>query len=561
MAKRKIYVCDFETANNPELNNNYTFVWLAVAVEQRTKKPACIAYNIEDFIKWLLSTPNAVFYFHNLAFDGNFIISYILKRGWVFLTPGNKGKDKSFTCVANDFGQVFYIRLFKKVKNKVVSFTIYDSLKIIGLSENALGEKWGLTHKKGEIDYRLPRKEGYVATKEEVEYCINDCVMICEALQFFLDSDMLKGFTIGMISFKAFQETCPRWRDIFPVLPTETDTFLRKSYRGGITYVNPRFANKDIGAGVVYDANSLYPSQMLLKPMPCGYPEYFFGKPKIDYSKGRDLFIVRLLASFKVKKGHIPMIQFRHSLSFSPSDFIEVCEEPEELYLTNIDLDLFFESYDVMDIQFVEGYYFRSIDNVFKDFITKYGKLKEESSGGLRQVYKLILNNLYGKFGTNPRRLSRKPVLKDDGRVLFEDNGIEEINPIYVPVASFITSYGRAELCKVAAANWKRFLYCDTDSVHLVGNEPPIDCPVDDKKLGFWKRESTFTRARFLRAKTYIEEASNGVLGIKCAGMPKEAKDKVDWDNFHEGKSFTGKLARTTVDGGVILRETTFTIK
>ena len=31
-------------------------------------------------------------------------------------------------------------------------------------------------------------------------------------------------------------------------------------------------------------------------------------------------------------------------------------------------------------------------------------------------------------------------------------------------------------------------------------------CDIDDVKLGFWKHESSFTKARFVRQKTYIEE-------------------------------------------------------
>lgn len=42
---------------------------------------------------------------------------------------------------------------------------------------------------------------------------------------------------------------------------------------------------------------------------------------------------------------------------------------------------------------------------------------------------------------------------------------------------------------------------------------------IDPVRLGAWKCEGHFTRARFIRQKTYIEEIKNK-LKITCASMP-----------------------------------------
>ena len=105
-----------------------------------------------------------------------------------------------------------------------------------------------------------------------------------------------------------------------------------------------------------------------------------------------------------------------------------------------------------------------------------------------------------------------------------------------------------------------RFCYCDTDSIHIVGDDIP-DIDIDDKELGKWALESKFTRARFLRAKTYIEELEDGTLNVKCAGLPDNLKELVDFNNFHYGLKLHGKLLPKRYDGGVILEETDFTIK
>ena len=97
--------------------------------------------------------------------------------------------------------------------------------------------------------------------------------------------------------------------------------------------------------------------------------------------------------------------------------------------------------------------------------------------------------------------------------------------------------------------------------MHITGTEVPkaIEHDVHPTHLGMWKLESTFNRARFLKAKTYIEE--NEELEVKCAGMPRPVKDKVTWDNFKVGFSEYGKLVPVNVEGGVVLEDRAFTIK
>lgn len=106
------------------------------------------------------------------------------------------------------------------------------------------------------------------------------------------------------------------------------------------------------------------------------------------------------------------------------------------------------------------------------------------------------------------------------------------------------------------------YIYSDTDSIHtlLTIDELKKFCDIDDVRLGAWKHEGTFTKARFVRQKCYIEEIG-GKINITCAGMPKSCYDKVTWQNFKTGFTCGGKLTFKHVKGGVILVETEFTIK
>ena len=106
-----------------------------------------------------------------------------------------------------------------------------------------------------------------------------------------------------------------------------------------------------------------------------------------------------------------------------------------------------------------------------------------------------------------------------------------------------------------------KYIYSDTDSVHtlLTAEELKEIVDIDDYRLGAWKIENTFSRARFVQAKRYIEETEKG-LNIKCAGLPDRCYKQVTFNNFKRGIGtiYTDKLRYKHVKGGVKLVPTTF---
>ena len=147
--------------------------------------------------------------------------------------------------------------------------------------------------------------------------------------------------------------------------------------------------------------------------------------------------------------------------------------------------------------------------------------------------------------------MSRKPMLVDDV-VRYVDLEPETRKPVYLPVGVFVTSHARYKTITSAQRVYDRFVYADTDSLHLIGEEVPTGLQVDDYKLGAWKLESRFTRAKFLGAKCYCEEI-DGNLKVTVAGMPRNVHSQVTLDNFHTGAVYQGKLYQKHVPGGIVL--------
>ena len=181
-----------------------------------------------------------------------------------------------------------------------------------------------------------------------------------------------------------------------------------------------------------------------------------------------------------------------------------------------------------------------------------------------------MLNSLYGKFATGLDVRSKIPYLEDD-IVKYLTTSPDRKDGVYLPMGCFITAYAREKTIRTSQAikdysieKYGKDLYCysDTDSIHTL---LPIEelkqfCEIDDVKLGAWKHESHFTKAKFIRQKTYLEEI-NGEMKITCAGLPQRCYSRVEWDSFKVGMNVDGKLRFKHVKGGVNLVETEFTIK
>ena len=349
---------------------------------------------------------------------------------------------------------------------------------------------------------------------------------------------------------------------------------LRKAYKGGFTFLNPIYREKDVKNVVNLDVNSLYPFVFYSKSLPIDFPKYYQGKYEDD--KIYNLYIQRISCSFKLKKNKIPCIQIKNNPRFIGNEYLESSDnENLILTLTNVDLQLFLDHYDVFNIEYLDGWKFKSVNGLFKEYTEKWIERKNEATiqgnKGIRTLCKLMLNSLYGKFAKALENISKIPYLGDDDIVHYKLGEKEEVKGIYVPVACFITSYAREitirtsqKIKEYSISKYKKdmYIYSDTDSIKTL---LPIEelkqfCEIDDVKLGAWKNEGIATKGKWVRQKCYLEEIDEKV-NITCAGMPKRCYSQVEWNKFKIGLSVQGKLTFKHVIGGVKLVETDFTIK
>lgn len=570
------FTADFETTTDPDDCR----VWAYALCEIGNPIHVEIGNNIDDFIKFCSGKNNYVLYFHNLKFDGEYIIYYLLSNGFTHIKDKSERADKTFTTLISDMGQFYSIEIYFKIGlKKANKVTIYDSLKILNFSVEQIAKDFNLPIRKLELDYTAKREIGHVLTEHEIAYITNDVEIMARALEIMFNAGLTK-MTIGSDALHNYKKISSNFNKYFPILPSEIDKDIRRSYRGGFTYLNPLYKNKESTKGYVLDVNSLYPSVMVNDILPYGNPMFFDGKYEDD-SLYR-LYVQTLSCSFELKEGMIPTIQIKNNLSFIPNEYLASSNgDVVVLTLTNVDLDLFLKHYNVYDLTYLNGWKFKGVKGLFTDYINYWTaekiKAKKENNPSMYRISKLMLNSLYGKFGLNPLVKSKFPYL-EDGVVKYGFFPTEERNPIYIPVASFITSYARKKTIESSQAireysKWRYgedyYIYSDTDSIHLKYIDPEELAniiEVDDYKLGAWKVESEFVRGKYIRQKCYIEESPTGEMNVTVAGLPKKLSSLVNFDNFKEGFTTEGlegdkKLTYKHVKGGVLLVETDFTIK
>ena len=142
------YVADFETTTDED---GSVRVWLWTATNVDVPENWEYGKNIESFFKWCLKKRGTI-YFHNLKFDGTFILSYLLstglyrqalrqdKHGDYYFDEDKLLSNGQFKYMISDMGQWYEITL--KYQGHFIRFR--DSLKLLPFSVKKIGKDFNV---------------------------------------------------------------------------------------------------------------------------------------------------------------------------------------------------------------------------------------------------------------------------------------------------------------------------------------------------------------------------------------------------------------------------------
>ena len=582
----RYFVGDFETTVYKGQVN--TEVWSSASVELFKEEPVKIFHSIEEQFNYFLSLKtNIIVYYHNLKFDGDFWLSYLLvdlgyKQAYKPLNEELtevewlKEKDmqnKSFKYSISDKGLWYSIVI--KANNHFIE--IRDSLKLLPFSVKRIGESFGTKHKKLDMEYTGFRYAGCEITEEEEKYIANDVLVVKEALEIMFNEGHNK-LTIGSCCLEEYKKIFGEddYDLMFPSLTDYTiddkiykynnaDSYIRKSYKGGWCYIVKGKENQIKTNGTTADVNSLYPSMMSSESgnkYPVGKPTFWSGNFIPDKAlKSNRYFFIRIKTRFYIKENKLPFIQIKGNYLYKGTEALEssdvydkntdkyypvykdlagnIHDTRVELTLTMTDYYLMLDHYELVDFEILDGCYFFARCGLFDEYIEKYKKIKLESKGALRELAKLFLNNLYGKMASSTDSSFKVAFVKEDKSVGFISVKADDKKAGFIAVGSAITSYARNFTIRAAQQNYygvnkRGFIYADTDSIHCDLKPTEIKgITVHDKNFCCWKLESCWDTGIFVRQKTYIEHVTHEDLqeiekpfyNVKCAGMPQRCKD------------------------------------
>lgn len=593
------YMADFETTVYE--GQTYTEVWAAAVVKLWDDKVE-ILHSFPEFLDYMCDKKtNIICYFHNIKFDGNFILDYLLRNGykWNRVAEG-KMLNKQFKCAISDRGPWYSITV--KMHNMIIEFR--DSYKLLPFSVKRIGKGFQTKHRKLDMEYEGFRYAGCVITDKEKEYIRNDVLVVKEALEIMFERGHQK-LTIGSCCLEEFKSTYDKidYKNFFPDLTEvqidaeiygecNADRYIRHSYRGGYCYLVKGKENRKYSHGWTADINSSYPSNMSSESgnrYPIGMPKFWQGD--IPNLPAQSYYFVRIKCRFKIKEGMLPTVQIKGSFLYNGTDYLttsDIYDYSSGTYkryymrkgklhdtqitmtMTCVDYELFLQHYDVYDLQVLDGCWFRTEIGLFDEYMYKYKAIKESSQGAERELAKLYLNNLYGKFSANDSSSYKVPYINKKNVLGFELVEEHEKKPGYIAIGSAITSYARRFVINAAQANFHGvendgFIYCDTDSIHCSGD--PKDAKgikIHPTNFCAWKLESYWDEAIFVRQKTYIEHVTHNdgepvepYYQIRCAGMSEDAKQEFikehTVEEFREGLKLKEGLKPIRMPGGVLL--------
>lgn len=339
--------------------------------------------------------------------------------------------------------------------------------------------------------------------------------------------------------------------------------FIAPSMRGGMTYVNMDYVGKELENGGVLDVNSLYPFILSEYAIPSVYK----GSTD-DLEPNMDKYFICQIKRLKatLKSHRHPFL--KRSTTYTNDKIYEkeldwVGKEKNGVHdtvLCSVDVNWLFENYDVEEIEYGKVFYFEE-DEKFTESVREhivYWRDKKENAPNLisRNYAKFMLNTIWGRWGMFEKEV-------DEGARKI-DVGDKDTN--YVS-AIFTTAYARVYLNKMM--NWfdKDLIYTDTDSVHfLFGNkvkdekdlEVKLGKLLDANKFGMWDFEKKWTKAKYMKAKTYAMQIDDK---IKTVTAGRQLPKIESLDDFYFGASFRVIQNKTLDDGREIIYPSLYTLE
>lgn len=508
--------------------------------------------------------PLLIIWVHNLAYEFQWLSG---------LYPFNN--DEVFF---RDVRKPIYCRMFDTFEYRCSYIQTNMSLSALckqtGVKQKLSGQKY---------DYDKVRFPWTKLSPFEEEYTTVDVESLVQAMKYRVSrgGDTLQ--TVPLTSTGYVRRECKealkdRFLDLRELKPAEKEyRLLRKAFRGGNTHANRYYVDKLIDDVYSYDISSSYPTQQLTQLFPIRPFKWLEIKQRTAVKRvQRVLQFIGLgyavVATYQFKnmrlKNHkepIPYISLSRCQALGTDEYELLLDNGRvlecgymEISLTEIDLEIVlkqyeFDSMDVLEAMVAQKDYLPlAYRQVIQEYYNKKTALKGDDTEDGKYIYmksKNMLNAVYGMSATDP---VHQDIFYKDGDYkvsTYEDFTQDELLKL-LKNASFpyqwgvyTTALARKQLQDAIDLCGDRIVYCDTDSVKVIGDidisklnnklmQKAIQSKAyaDDMKgirhyIGIFESDGHYDQFITQGAKRYAY-SSDGKIGITVAGVSKKINEK-----------------------------------
>ena len=341
-----VYVADFETLTTDtnyykQYEQTKVLLWCYREL-YNDQSEHVLGTEIKDFISSLKNINKSIIvYFHNLSFDGDFIIKYLSNNGYRLVNEvlGEKldRSAKQFTIFRNGakiYKIVLYLR--KKILGKIkdIKIIFMCSLNLLSSSVASLGKNYNINkleeNEDKETFYNVePKKRVEDYNPRFIEYIKNDVDIVRYSLRDFesaikslevvqkytqytqKDFKIFNFLTIASLSFKLI-----KWSlylnnyklSKYLQIKYEDYKHLKNFFSGGLTQFSPKYQKSMIPLNktMFIDVNSAYPA-IMSEELP--YGNLWDEKPK--YKNYCEWWTIKI-KNIKIKKEFNNIVVFKN---------------------------------------------------------------------------------------------------------------------------------------------------------------------------------------------------------------------------------------------------------
>lgn len=452
--------------------------------------------SFSQFIEWV-SEQKIIIYAHNGGkFDYHFMLDYLAPYDSIKII---NGRIASFFIGKAEFRDS------------------YNILPVPLKSFELVGADGGVI-KKQEFDYDLMEKENRYKPdiwEKIIDYLRDDCVTLYNAVKQF-QGEYGRHLTQAGAAMAQWRKISKK--DIPESSQDFFNDFKRFYYGGRVQCFKTGIIEKDFS---VFDINSAYPYAMLSR--------HAYG---LSYTRSlrENPAYPRESAFFRIRAASLGAFPYREKSGLTfPAD-----GEIREFFITGWELIAAENTNTAHSVEIIEVFYFHELSD-FSEYINHFYSIRmnaKASGDKANDLFaKLLMNSLYGKFGSNPENYTQNIIVPKEKLLELSDydslykNGGElgpwilgerdlesdEMRFYNVATAASITGFVRAYLWQaIVKTGLDNILYCDTDSIATISTGDELDT---GKALGQWKFEGDFDKAGIGGKKLYIFRGKKDAKG------------------------------------------------